>query len=171
MFAYVYAAVHSISFHFISTVGWAYQARPFWWGWNGLPVRYLQECYDSWPSWTFTLKCCPKPGMVCQQSLSWYLVACQDLLFSNLRPFSLSFSSSLVLGQASASVSKTRTPKSKIRPPKSQKKKWNGCRQRLLNPVLFLCLSLDFPSGTKTPRQKIGESSMQGAVSPVLKQD
>lgn len=38
------SAAHSISIHFVPTVGWTYQVRPFCWGWNGLPLRYLQEC-------------------------------------------------------------------------------------------------------------------------------
>lgn len=168
-FAYVLrsiSAAHSISIHFVPTVGWTYQVRPFCWGWNGLPLRYLQECL--WLM-TFTLKCCPGPEMVCQQSLSRYLLASQDLLFSKLGPFFLSFLSSLVLGQASASVSKTRIPKSKIWPPKVTDKNMKRLQNRLLDPVLF-CAFHWISQVPKRPGKK-WESSMHGDLPAVVKQD
>ena len=127
-----------------------------------------KSVYDSWPSWTFTLKCCPGPEMVFQQSLSRNLLASQDLLFSKLGPFSLSFLSSLVLGQASPSVSKTRTPKSKIWPPKLPKKH-EAVAESFVGPSPFSVPFIGFPMKGKHPGKKF-ESSMHGDL-PVVKQD
>lgn len=115
----------------------------------------------SWPSETFTLKCCLGSGMVCHQSQSWYLMACQDQkVLAQTLLFVLFVSSCF---RSVAWVSKIQTPKSKIDPRITNKQKnWNGCislmstgerdvsKKRILLP--FLC----FLSGSIFPPVRKG---------------
>lgn len=113
-----------------------------------------KSVYDSWPSWTFTLKCCPGPEMVCQQSLSRYLLASQDLLLFVLFVFSCFGSGVCICFQ---------NPNSKIQNLTSQsyRQKHEAVAESFVGPSPFLCFSLDF-SGPKTPRQKMGEFHARG---------